>query len=181
MLARDNCVIEKGSYIHRQSGAFIGLKNFILAEKSGKRCLLLQFANSSQNEVNAIKFSLVFLDASGKAISKQTHSYSNLKIAPESDYALDTGIVIKNECADFRIQMIYAVSGDYKYFFRNGESVQSYDPRGYKEKDRYAGAKGTLQVKRRFAKSGRLHGFIAFMSVLMVFVACAYVALGYFM
>ena len=180
-MAKDNSVIEKGAYIHRQSGALVEPKNFIVAEKNGKRCLLLQFTNNLQNDVNAIKFTLVMLDASGKVISKQTHSYGNLKIAPGSDYALDKGIVIKNECVDFRIQMIYAVAGDFKYFFRNGESVGTYDPRGYKEKKYSAGAKGTLQVKRRFAKSGRFHGFIAFISVLMVFAACAYVALGYFM
>ncbi len=180
-MARDNSVIEKGSYLHRQSGAFVELKNFIISEKSGKRCLLLQFANNSQNEVTSIKFILVQLDASGKTISKQAYSYEGLKMKAERSFSLERGIVIKKECADFRLHMVYAVSGDYRYFFRNGRSVQSYDPRGYKEKKHPDAVNGTLQVKKTFGKSGRLHGFIAFIAVVMIFAACAYTALGYFL
>ena len=179
-MAKSNDVIEKGAYLHRQAGAFIEPKNFIVAQKSGKRCLLLQFTNNSQNEINAIKFILIQTDSNGKTISKHTYSYSNIKIAASSDYALDKGLIIKEECVDFRVQMLYAISGVYKYVFRNGESVQTYDPRGYKDKNYSKGTAGTLQVKRRFAKSGRLHGFITFLSVMMVLAACAYAALRYF-
>lgn len=177
-MAKNDSILEKGPYLHNRSGAFIEVKNFILAEKSGKRYLLLQLVNKSEVEVSSIKFSLVQLDAAGNVIAKNSYRY-NVKMEYEKDFALESGLVIKDECVDFRIQMIYAVSGDYKYFFRNGESVQSYDPRGYSEK-RFASGTQELIVRRRYARSGALNGFIAALSAVAALLACAFSAIVYF-
>ena len=177
-MAKNNSVLEKGPYLHSQSGAFIEVKNFILTESSNKRCLLLQFTNNSKNTVDAIKFTLIQLDQSGKVIAKNNYSY-NVKMEPSHDYALECGLVIKDECVDFRVKILYAICGEYKYFFRNGEAVQSYDPRGYSSKKASASGQRSLEIKRRFSGGG-LHGLIAVLSVAMVLFACAFAAIGYF-
>ena len=174
-MAKNNAILEKGAYVHHQNGAFVEVKNFILSTRQGKRCLLLQFSNSSEHEVSAIRFNLVQMDASGNVIAENECQYS-VKIAAASDYSLPSGLVIKDECVDFRVHMLYVVSGAYKYSFKNGEAIQSYDPRGYSDNKSHS-KKGNLEVKRIKPNSERLHTVLAAMSVLAVLMACAFVLL----
>ena len=178
-MAKNNSILEKGPYVHNRAGVFIEIKNFILAEKTGKRYLLLQLVNNFSKTVSAIKFSLVQLDSAGNVITKNSYTY-NVKMEPGADFALECGLIIKDECVDFRVQMLYAISGEYKYFFRNGESVQSFDPRGYGSKSVSASDGRSMTVKRRFAGNSALHGLIALVSLILVLGACAFAAIGYF-
>lgn len=177
-MAKSKDIIEKGAYVHYQIGSFIEVKNFIIANKSDKKCLLLLLANNSETTVNSVKFTLTQLDALGKVISKDDFVFSDLRITPAGEYALESGIVLSEKCFDFRVKMIYALSGEYKYVFKKGQAIQSYDPRGYKKKKSYAKDAGYVQVGRRRVKDGRLHGLIAFLAVAAVAVVTAYVLLG---
>ena len=169
-------ILEKGSYIHYQSGAFVQVKNFILATRSAKKCLLLQLTNSSEADVDSVKITLVQLNSIGNVITEDSFTY-NLRIPAGGDAALESALVLKDGCTDFRVKIVYATSGQYKYLFKNGQSIQTYDPRGYKER-LASGDGGTVTVKRRFEKSGRRFAFIAFIAIFTAIVAVAYVLLG---
>ena len=177
-MAKNRDIIEKGAYVHYQIGSFIEVKNFIIANKSDKKCLLLLLANNSETTVSSVKFTLTQLDALGKVISKDDFIFSDIKITPAGEYALESGIVLSEKCVDFRVKMIYALSGEYKYVFKNGQALQSYDPRGYKKKKAYAKDAGYVQVGRSRVKDGRFHGLIAFLAVAAVVVVAAYVVIG---
>lgn len=177
-MANEKIIIDKGTYTFRQEGAFVSPKQYMLIEKEGKRCLLLRFFNSSEILVNAIEFLLIQLDADGQIISRDRMAYDEISIRPENEYALKTGIVLKKGCVNFRVQMLYAISGEYKYVFRNGQAVQLYDPRGYEPKPKKAIRKSKANVKRRYAKIGRIHALISFISILLIAAACTFAALG---
>ncbi len=177
-MAKDNNLLSKGSYDHYQTGAFIGVKNYIFSEQDGKKCLLLQLFNSSEKKISAFKFTLVQLDAAGRHIHKHSYTYHSLNIDAGLDYALKMGIVVKAECVSFRVQMLYAVSDGYKYVFKNGTAVKHYDPRGYENDKRSSRAgKGSSSVLRRYGNGGRLHGIAALIALLVICAACVYTAL----
>ena len=92
--------------------------------------------------------------------------------------SLRTGIVLKKECVNFRVQMVYAISGEYKFLFRNGQAVQTYDPRGYDPKPKKnSSRRSSVEVKQRYGKHSGLHGLIAFVGVLIIAAACTLSAL----
>lgn len=177
-MIRNREVIEKGAYVHYQPGAFLQVKNFIIANKSGKRCLLLQLVNTSDITVDGFKLALIQLDSIGNVISKDTFAYGSVKIAAAATYSVDVGLVLKPECADFRVQMVYALSGEYKYVFKNGQTVQHYDPRGYRGTRAFSHDAGTLNVRRRFETGKVLIGLIAAVAFFGVSLALAYAAIG---
>lgn len=177
-MENNKAILDKGTYTFRQEGAFLSVKQYMLIEKEGKRCLLLRFFNASDIVVNAMEFLLIQLDADGKVISKDKIAYDDLNIRANKEYALKTGIVIKKGCVNFRVYVLYAVSGEYKYVFRNGQAVRLYDPRGYDPKPKKVLRKSVVEVKRRYAKSGRIHVLISLLGVLLITASCVLAALG---
>ena len=177
-MAIDRKILDKGTYTFRQEGAFISAKQYMLIEQDGKKCLLLRFYNSSDMLVNAMEFLLIQLDADGKVIARDRMAYDNVNVRAAKEYALKSGIVIKKDCVNFRVQMLYAVSGEYKYVFRNGQAVQLYDPRGYDPKPGSVSRRSIVSVKRKYAKMGRVHSFVSFIAILLVAAACTLAALG---
>ena len=177
-MAIDRKILDKGTYTFRQEGAFISAKQYMLIEQDGKKCLLLRFYNSSDMLVNAMEFLLIQLDADGKVIARDRMAYDNVNVRAAKEYALKSGIVIKKDCVNFRVQMLYAVSGEYKYVFRNGQAVQLYDPRGYDPKPANVSRRSIVSVKRKYAKMGRVHSFVSFIAILLVAAACTLAALG---
>ena len=171
-MAKNRNVLDKGTYNFHQEGAFLSVKQYMLVEREGKRCLLLRFVNESNMVIQAMEFTLVQLDGDGKVISSDRMTYDDLSVRPASEYALKTGIVLKAGCVNFRVQMAYAVSGEYKYLFKNGQAVEQYDPRGYDLRPQTVYRKGTISAKPKYARAGRLHGFIAFIGIVLILAAC---------
>ena len=70
-MAGNNGYMEKGYYSHPQIGGYVSLKQFIIYNESGKRCLLLRFSNDYSETVVAFGFVLIEKDAEGKVIAKK--------------------------------------------------------------------------------------------------------------
>ena len=162
--------IDKGIYSHPQIGGYLSLKQFILIEQDGKRCLLLRFANESDFEINAARFIVKQLNAEGEEIGRVDMEYREMDLSAGQMYSPEQGIVVKKECVDFTVQPIWLVSGDYKYVFRNGTVNASYDPRGYGEKqraDRKRGSAG-ISIRQSYRGGGKIYGVIAAVSFILV-------------
>ena len=172
-MTKNRNVLDKGTYNFHQEGAFLSVKQYMLVEREGKRCLLLRFMNESNLLIQAMEFTLIQLDGDGKVISTDRMRYDDLSVRPAREYALKTGIVLKPGCVNFRVQMAYAISGEYKYVFKNGQAVEHYDPRGYDLRQSTVYRKSTLSAKRKYSGAGRLYGFIAFVGILLILAACA--------
>ena len=114
MRSGENC-IAKGIYGHHQISGYLSVRQFIIVEKDGKKCLLLRFENEASFDITQAEFSLKQLNSKGDVIDVSTIGYSNMKIRAGQMYALKEGIVLKNECFDFIIQMISLTGGRYRY------------------------------------------------------------------
>ncbi len=162
--------IDKGIYSHPQIGGYLSLKQFILIEQDGKRCLLLRFANESDFEINAARFIVKQLNADGEEIGRVDIDYRDMAVSAGQMYSPEQGIVVKKDCVDFTVQMVSLVSGDYEYVFKNGVVTASYDPRGYSDKvrkDRKRGSAG-ISVKQPYRGGGKFYGVIAAVSFILV-------------
>ncbi|MBO7293464.1 MAG: hypothetical protein J6V07_05985 [Clostridia bacterium] len=161
--------LKKGYYQYREAGSYLALKQFIVSENEEGRCLLLRFINTSELELHAVKYLVTQLDVTGREICHHKVLYENLQIRPGTDYYPRTGILLRDSCVDFRVRILYVISDRYQYVFRNGQAVPLYDIRGYEHPP--AGRKTErdgVRLRRRFAKSHRLFGFLAFLGIILI-------------
>lgn len=177
-MVRNKGVIEKSAYTRQQAGAFIRVKNYIIMRRDNKKFLLLQLTNSFERAVNGFKINLTQLDSAGNTLSTTSYVYDGFSIMPGADYAIPSGLVLDPYCVDFRVNISYAVSGEYRYFFKNGQAVQTYDPRGYGKKSRKASHGEAIITKRKFEKNRRAHAGIAWIASIAVLLTVAYATIG---
>lgn len=123
--------IDKGIYSHKQIGGYMTVKQFMVVEREGKRCLILRFLNESSLEVNAIEFTVIQRNTAGEIIGSSKIKHTHLSVGVGELYSPESGAVIKPECADFEIEMNSVVSGKYRYVFKGGQVTAHYDKRGY--------------------------------------------------
>ncbi len=169
--------IDKGIYSHPQIGGYLTLKQFILIEQDKKRCLLLRFVNEADFKINGARFILKQLDSDGQEIDRIDIDYNDMKLAPGQMYSPNQGIVVKKECVDFKIQMLYIASGDYRYIFENGTVTAHYDKRGYSENEKKRSRRGSMDVsiKSKYNGGEWMFGFIAVISMLLVVISFIFV------
>ena len=170
MRSGENC-IAKGIYGHHQISGYLSVRQFIIVEKDGKKCLLLRFENEASFDITQAEFSLKQLNSKGDVIDVSTIGYSNMKIRAGQMYALKEGIVLKNECFDFIIQMISLTGGRYRYSF-NGDIVSAhYDKPEYRKNTAGRGnaPSSIAKVTRGYSdKSVVSHSKIAGLSLLLI-------------
>ena len=162
---------KKGFYNRKQPDGYPMLKQYILLEKNGKRCLLLRFANETELSIDQMKFELTQLDDKGKVIKKSKVEYKNMRFYPERTYSSPSGIVVVDECVDFYIDVLYVVSGRYKYVARHGKAVATYDLRGYSGSDVQKSGRTKIKTAEMKPSSFRL---IAAISLILVILSCCF-------
>lgn len=123
--------IEKGGYNHPQPDGYVSLKQYIFVRKDGKRCLLFRFANEFSQTVTGFEIVVTQLSGDGRTLGHSRICYDDLSIRSGDIFAPSSGVVVHENCADFRIRLVYFVSGVYKYSVKRGKAVAHYDPRGY--------------------------------------------------
>jgi len=165
---------KKGFYNRKQIEGFPTLKQFILLEKGGKRCLVLRFANETEIRVDHMKFVLTQLNAQGKVIKKSKVEYRHMRLYPEQTYAAQSGIVVMDECVDFRINILYVISDKYKYVAGHGKAVATYDIRGYDGSPAMGRRNGGTKIQT-VRISPAVYKLIAAFSLVLVVLSCCFV------
>lgn len=125
-MARANW-IDKGLYHHPQVAGCMSLKQYMIVEESESRCLLLRFFNELGQDISAMEFKLVELDMSGEEIASSHVKVLDMKARAGSTYALKKGIVLHEHCVDFRVTVLWVMSGGYKYALRHNQMIPEYD------------------------------------------------------
>lgn len=162
--------MKKGYYTHREPGVAISFTRYLVTEQDGHRYLLFQIENASELSFTAVSYSLTQLDADGTVLKHEHITADQLRLAPHGTYCLPQGLLLKPGCRDFRIQVLSAFSAPYRYTFHNGYTIAHYDLRDGGR--RRASGHSSISVRRPFARSGRLHGMIAFLGLLSVLLLC---------
>ena len=172
MRKKEEKYLDKGIYDHPQVSGYLSLRQFIMVEQDGKRCVLLRFSNEAPFEINDVEFMLKQLDSRGETVDVVKVRYKGLHIGAGTMYAPSKGIVVKKECVDFVIQMRYVVSDQYKYVFKNGQVTPRYDTRGYADPPKYRKTKrsgvDSADIKNRYSGGGKFYGFIAFITFVLI-------------
>lgn len=172
---KNNSYLEKGFYSHPQIRGYMFLKQFMLIRKASKRCLLFRFENESALEFKAMELTLVQLDAEGNVIEKSKVKYKGLHVRPGALFCPESGVVVSEDCVDFKIKVTSLISGRYKYTPKNGDMVAHYDTRGYSDRKRAKLSDEGLEIESRNPLKGKFYGFMAFIAILLIFSALSLV------
>ena len=162
--------ISKGFYNYSQLSGFVTVKNYIFIRQSGKKCLLLRFSNDLEYTVNSMAFTVIQMDAAGKVIENTKAKIEKLAFLPGSTLVSPKGIVVDENCTDFRVLFTDVHSDRYQYSVRNGQVAVQYikNPPPIKE-----GARG--EVLTCFSVKPRRFGHVR-LSVLAATVAVILIA-----
>ena len=174
-MRRNKGYFKKGFYNYAQVAGFPTVKQFIVTENKGKRCLLLRFANETNLTISNICFTLTQYDASGKVIEKSKVKYDKIEFRPETNYSHSKGIVISNECTDFKVDVNYVICGRYKYVNSNNHTVATYDIRGYDTVPFKGAGRSAVEIKKVKIGGSRALAFAATLSLILVLACCVFV------
>lgn len=167
--------IDKGIYSHPQAVGYLTVKQFMLVEKEGKRCLLLRFANESDFVIDRVEFTVKQYNTAGDMIGSINIKYGDIKVAAGDMFAPKNGIVVDESCVDFFVQMIYVGSGCYKYVFKNGSVIAYYEKLQKKDKRKKEKNNSKVTVRQKYKGGGKMYGLLAFLSFVLVIGAFVYV------
>ena len=167
MIKESNC-LSKGLYSHFQIRGYLAVKQYMIIEQDGKRCLLLRFENEMKRKICAIEFTLKQMDSHKNLIKNVTLNYKDLNITPSGLYSPKAGIVLEDNCEDFIIQMRYLISDNIKYVFKNDLVTEHYDVSGYNKTKPSSKRECKIWAKSNFLKKRRGYGWIAFLSFILL-------------
>ncbi len=168
--------IDKGLYHHPQVAGCMALKQYMIVERGKKKCLILRFFNEAPFDVSAMEFKLIQLDSNGDTIKSSHVEVKNMKAASGDTYALEKGVVLSDKCVDFRVFVLWVLSGSYKYAVRHGRVIPWYDVK--RDADEEAPRVSPESEVERFCDSGRgLAALLSFGVIILGLLAFIYLSM----
>lgn len=166
--------IAKGFYQYSQLNSFISVKNYIFTRVNNKKCLLVRFSNDMEYAVNSMSFTVVQFNGSGKIIAKKNIVYDNINFDAGTTYVSQDGIIVAEECRDFKIYFNCVKSGKYQYVVKNGEIIVLYDNKSPKttRKSRTKSSHSNVSVKKIGISGHRWSVIIAIIALALILVLC---------
>ena len=165
-------IISKGVYGFSQISGFISVKNYIFMHYGEKISLAIRFSNDTEYTFDSMSFCVTQLDANGKPIGKIPVEYTKMNLEPGATYASDVCIIVDKQCVDFKVQIIEAYSGYYRYVVRNRRVTVYYDR---KKAEQMYGAQKTagflepsLRVKKKENGKAKLSALVAIIALLVM-------------
>ena len=155
--------ITKCNYRYSQINNFISVKDFMFVRENGVNHLLIRFCNLSDFTINALTFSIIELDASGKILGKLKVSEESLNILPGNTYTPQAGFKVPADCCDCKIVIHRVTSGNYIYRTIERKIVTDYcKPQGELiEGGNDTKPRNRFYVKSKHSKKAKSSGFLA--------------------
>lgn len=109
-------IISKGKYSFPQAENIVSVKQyFFVRDEKGQKRLLLRFFNDRDELCTKFAFVIRFMDSRGKVIDEESFETANVSIKGKSSYSFDEAIFVNERCTTFKVEVLYASYGDYKY------------------------------------------------------------------
>lgn len=140
-------VIAKGGYTYSQIKDCVTLKQYIYADVSGSKRLLLNFRNDNDERLDRLRFIVTFFDDFGTLISAKTFDAGALSVAPKAEFSVDAGIEPPKGWNDFKLTIVSAVYGNRVVFDADGDRAVRFE----KKKPAYVPDRSTVS---HLGKSG---------------------------
>lgn len=166
--------IAKGFYQYSQLNRFISVKDYIFSRVENKKCLLIRFSNDMDYPVDSMTFTVVELNGSGKKIAEKKITYEGIRIDAGATYVSERGIVVENDCRDFKIYFSCVRSGKYKYVVKNGEVSVLYDqnPPKVKKKSNSKKINSSFSVTPIGKNKQRLATLTSVLALILILATC---------
>ena len=119
---RKEDILSKGSYVHSQVADLVSVKQYIIAKFKNKRALFLRFSNDREDVATSMTLRIRQFNVRGEFICAETIDVKHLKIEPHTEFTVKNPMIIKDSCADFRVDIINVGYGDYTYDVIDGEA-----------------------------------------------------------
>ena len=127
---KDNkAIIAKGLYHYAQTEGAVTVKEYIIEEKDGKRCLFLRCQNEIDATVDRVELLITEKDSLGRTLGRKKLREKGFSVKAGECFSLPRGIVVSPGCVDFKVSFIEAGSGYYTYRERNRRVGVYYSPR----------------------------------------------------
>jgi len=122
-------VLLKGTYNYPQKNDFVAVKHYMIVETQGDfNGLLLRFSNSLNESVTGLKINIIEYDAEGNIIYERKEEFNGLEGLSNSSFTLGKYIEVDKKCADFKIDILKVVCGDYSYTVKKRDVISvNYD------------------------------------------------------
>ena len=121
-------VLAKGFYRNNSIEGFISVWQYMFVRREGKKYLLLRFTNDLKFTVDRLELTVIQLASDGRQLGSRSLKLRELNAKPESIFAPSLGVEVKEECTDFRVKFISAVSGPYRYKVKGNRVLVYYKP-----------------------------------------------------
>ena len=164
-------IISKGVYGFSQINDFISVKNYIFMHRGEKICLAIRFSNDTDYVFDSMAFYVIQLDALGKVIGKTRVEYTDMRFKPGTTYTQNRGIIVENQCVDFKIQFCEAYSSYYRYVVKNRRVVVYYDRKkaeSLKPREWQPAAAPDFTVKKKEYNKSKLSLLAVILTLLIV-------------
>lgn len=144
--------ISKGYYKYSQMHHFVSVKNYIFVHENNKKCLLLRFSNDFGYKVDAITFTLIQMNAIGEILGQSEVELHDMNLLPGGMYTPKQGMVVSDNCNDFKIEIKEVFSSHYRYTVRNRMIITEYlqTPKASAPAAAEKTAKSEEEVRREF-------------------------------
>jgi len=122
-------VLSKGTYNYPQKNDFVAVKQYMIIETEGEfNGLLLRFSNSLNESVTGLKINIIEYDAEGNIIYERVEDFGGLEGLTNTSFTLGQYIEVNKDCADFKIQILKVICGDYSYTVKKNDVISvTYD------------------------------------------------------
>ncbi len=164
-MMRKEQVISKGKYSHEQPSELMGVKQYLfIKDTDGKKRLLLRFCNYRNERCSKFAFILYRMDAKGRVIGQERYESSDREYYENEVFSFYRKIDVEDRCTDFKVQIIYAVYGNYTYRAQESEVAVSYsDKVPY-----HAGAAAKARPRKVFHRTFELPWIFAVLSAIIL-------------
>ena len=175
-------IISKGFYTYPQHKDYVCVKQYIVLKDAGKKYLTLRMVNNHTETATGLTLFVRQYDASSNFIVTEKVEVDNISIKPDGVFSLGQRIELREECADFEVDIVSMTFGAYKYVVKDGEvipvfSMDEDSAPPDKAEITYKMRKSKQTVSKRNGLSTRY--FVLFASVVLL-VLCAFSAFQIF-
>jgi len=167
----DYQIISKGYYSYPQSNEQISCKQFMFALKDDKKCLLLRFTNNEESTLSGLEFMVQELDSRGNKVGEQLVKAQKAYCPSGDSFSVSEDIFVHDSCTDFKVSIVAADFGDYKYSYKKDNVSVSYAPNREVELNDDIKKQMGIQKKSITTKNFKLGGFLLIITVVVILAA----------
>lgn len=121
-------VTAKGIYKYPQIEGFVSVKQFMFVYRDGVKHLLLRCSNDTETVLRSVRFVLTELDRDGAVLNVRHLSYKDINAEGGETFTSPKGIPVSDECVDFKISFVRAVSDKHTYKATGKKAYAYYAP-----------------------------------------------------